>query len=159
VSCTAPGFIEFKQELLPSGGEHQTLHAKLVEGGVLQVKSNIAARILVDGKQMAIATSAALPLSEGKHTLTLRAQKPFLRYETQVQIDKGRTVDKQLAFGTVEVKAPGVTAHPEGAEAKGVTVLALPAGSHTLRLSNREGERKDRDLVVEPSVKVVIDTW
>ena len=52
-----------------------------------------------------------------------------------------------------------MTAHPDGADAKGVTVLELPAGPQKLALSNKEGEHKERELVVAPGGKVVIDTW
>jgi hypothetical protein len=159
VRVSAPGFIEHRQELVLAGGQHQTVHVKLMEGGVLQLKSNLTARIFVDGKAQTTGASASLALAEGKHTLQLKAQKPFLRYETSVLVEKGRTLDKQLSFGTVEVKAPGVTAHPDGADAKGVTELALPAGPQKLTLFNKEGERKERDLVVDPVQKVVIDTW
>ncbi len=156
---SARGFIEEKDELLLAGGEHKTVHAKLVEGGVLQVKCNLTVRVLVDGHLVATGTSASLALAEGKHTLALHGQKPFLRYESSVMVDKGRTVDKAVSFGTVEVKAAGVTAHPAGADAKGVTELALTAGPQKLTLSNKEGERRERDLVVEPGAKTVIDTW
>jgi len=40
-----------------------------------------------------------------------------------------------------------------------VTELALPAGPQKLTLTNKDGEKHDRDLVVEPGGKVVIDTW
>jgi hypothetical protein len=159
VRVSAPGFIEHREEILLGGGEHKTVHAKLVEGGVLLLKANLAARVFIDGKALAMGPTASLALAEGRHTLGLRAQKPFLRYETSVVVEKGRTIDKQLAFGTVEVKAPGVTAHPEGADPKGVTELALPAGPQKLTLSNKDGEKRDRDLVVEPGGKTVIDTW
>jgi hypothetical protein len=159
VRVSAPGFIEYREELLLGGGEHKTVHAKLVEGGVLELKSNLVTRVLVDGKLMATAAHASLALAEGKHTLQLRAQKPFLRFETAVVVEKGRTVDKQLEFGTIEVKAPGITAHPDGADSKGVLELALPVGPQKLTLFNKEGERKDRDIVVDPAAKVVIDSW
>jgi hypothetical protein len=159
IKVDAPGFIGHKTELTLAGGQHQTVHVKLVEGGVLQLKSNLTAHILVDGKVQTTAASASLALAEGKHTLQLKAQRPFLRYETSVVVEKGRTVDKQLSFGTIEVKAPGVTAHPAGADSKGVTELALPAGPQKLTLSNKDGERKERELVVDPGQKVVIDTW
>jgi hypothetical protein len=159
VRVSAPGFIEQREEMLLGAGEHKTLNAKLVEGGVLQLKSNLTARVLVDGHLVATGTSASLALAEGKHALALRAQKPFLRYEATVTVEKGRTIDKAVSFGTVEVKAPGVTAHPDGADGKGVTELALPAGPQKLTLTNKEGEKRDRDVVVEPGGKVVIDTW
>jgi hypothetical protein len=159
VTVSAPGFIEHREEITLGGGEHKTVHAKLVEGGVLQLKSNLPARVFVDGKALATGPTASLALAEGRHTLALRAQKPFLRYETSVTVEKGRTLDKEVSFGTVEVKAPGVTAHPEGADSKGVTELALPAGPHKLTLFNKDGDRRDRDLVVEPGGKTVIDTW
>jgi hypothetical protein len=156
---SAPGFIEQKDELTLAGGEHKTVHAKLVEGGVLELKSNLTARLFVDGHSMGTGKSASLALAEGKHVVALRAQKPFLRYETNIVVEKGKTLDKALSFGTVEVKAPGVTARPEGADAKGVTELALPTGPQRLPLFNKDGERRDRDLVIEPGGKVVIDTW
>ena len=162
VKVSAPGFIEHKEELVLGGGEHKTVHAQLVEGGVLQLKCNLAARVLVDGKTLAVTVQGAatsLALAEGKHTLLLLEQRPFLRYQTTVVLEKGRTVDKSLTFGTVEVKAPGVSAHPQGADPRGVTELALLAGTQKLTLSNKDGERRDRDLVVEPGAKLVIDTW
>jgi hypothetical protein len=159
VTVSAPGFIEFRDELQLAGGEHKTLHVKLREGGLLQLKSNLPVNMIVDGKTLSTGTSASLALAEGKHALVLRAQKPFLRYETSVTVEKGKTVDKQVSFGLVEVKAPGVAAHPDGSDAKGVTELALPAGPQKLTLSNKEGERKDRDLVADPGNRVVIDSW
>ena len=76
------------------------------------------------------------------------------------EVEKGKTVEKAIEFGTVEIKAAGVLAKPEGmnSEAKGVSELHLPAGPHKLSLI-KDGETRDRDIVVEGGDKIVIDNW
>jgi hypothetical protein len=159
IKAGAPGFVEQRAELSLHGGEHQTLRWKLVEGGLLQLKTRVAAHLFIDDKLVGSTPIAALALAQGRHSVGLRAERPFLRYDTTITVEKGRTVEKALDFGTVEVKIAGVVAHPAGAGARGVTELLLLAGPQTLALSNKEGETKERELVVEPGGKLVVDAW
>jgi len=159
IKITAPGFIDYRKELSLAGGEHQTVTAKLQEGGVLMVKTNISARVYVDDKAVGTAPLSPLALAEGTHTVSLRAQKPYLSYSTQVTVEKGKTVEARVDFGTVEVKAPGVVARPNGTDGS-VTVLQLPAGPQKVGLANTEtGEKREREVVVSPGGRVVIDSW
>jgi hypothetical protein len=157
LKVTANGFVDFRHDLTLTGGEHRTIDAKLGEGGVLALKVNVTARVLVDDKAVGTTPLAPTSLSAGKHTLTLIAAHPYLRYATSVQIEKGKTLEQKIDFGTVEVKAPGVTAHVAGTE-QGLTLLELPAGPQKLALSNGT-EKKEHDVVVPPSGRVVIDSW
>src|SRR5262249_26617005 len=139
------------------GGEHKTIRVKLALGGVLALKTNVVAKVLIDDKQVGATPLASLALAEGKHTLSLRADKPWLRYTTTVEVGTGRTLAHRMEFGVVEIKAPGVTAMAEGTS--GLTVLQLPVGSQKLALSNAAGEKKEAEVVVPPSGRVVIDRW
>jgi len=156
VKAVMPGYIDFREDVLLGGGEHKTLGVKLVLGGVLALKTNVSARVLVDDKPVGSAPLAPLALPQGKHTLTLRSDKPYLRYTTTVEVETGKTLDERLEFGIVEVKAPGVTAVADGG---GVTVLQLPAGTQKLALANAAGEKKEEEVVVSPGQRVVIDHW
>jgi hypothetical protein len=158
IKITMPGFIDQRREVWLAGGEHKTIEVKMAQGGVLTIKTNISARVFIDDKPVGTAPMAPLALSEGTHTLSLRSTKPFLAYSTQVTIEKGRTAEARVDFGTVEVKAPGVTAHPEGSDT-GVTVLQLPAGPQKVALMSESGEKREREVVVAPGGKVVIDAW
>jgi hypothetical protein len=157
VKVTMPGYIDFREDLQLGGGEHKTVRVKLSLGGVLALKTNVAAKVLIDDKAVGTAPLAPLALSEGKHTLTLRADKPYLRYTKTVQIETGKTIEERLDFGTVEIKATGVTAVGEGGSA--VTLLQLPAGPQKLALANAQGEKKEEEVVVSPGRRVVIDHW
>jgi hypothetical protein len=158
VKITAPGFIDFREDVTLSGGEHKTIRARLGEGGVLALKTNVVARVFIDDKAVGTAPLAPLALAEGKHTLALKAEKPYLRYTSTVTVEKGKTLEQKLDFGTVEVKAPGVTATLQGAH-EGVTMLQLPAGPQKLALSNKDGETREREIVIAPGGKLVIDAW
>jgi hypothetical protein len=157
VKVTMPGYIDFREDLLLGGGEHKTVRVKLALGGVLTLKTNVAAKVLIDDKAVGTAPLAPLALAEGKHTLTLRADKPYLRYTKTVQVETGKTVEERLDFGTVEIKASGVTAVGEGGSP--VTLLQLPAGPQKLALANAQGEKKEEEVVVSPGRRVVIDHW
>ncbi|HEY7954862.1 MAG TPA: PEGA domain-containing protein, partial [Polyangia bacterium] len=115
VKVSLPGYIDFRADLSLDGGEHRTLTAALREGGVLALDTNCKARVLVDGKAVGTAPLAPLALAEGEHTLALRGERPFLRFQTRVTVEKGKTLAEKLDFGTVQIAAAGVTAHPEGA--------------------------------------------
>ncbi len=159
VKVTAPGFIDQRREIWLAGGEHKTLDVRMLEGGVLQVKTNTPARVFIDDKPVGTAPLAPLALAEGTHTLSLRSQKPYLAYSTTVTVEKGKTVEARVDFGTVEVKAPGVVAHPDGSDTA-VTVLQLPVGTQKLALANTEtGEKREREVLIAPGGKVVIDAW
>jgi hypothetical protein len=159
VKVNAPGFIELREELTLRGGEHRTVRARLVEGGLLALKTNVSAKVMIDNKVVGSAPMGSLAVAEGKHTLSLRKDKPYLRFELPFEVEKGKTVEKAIEFGTVEVKAAGVLARPEGmADSKGVSELHLPSGPHKLSLV-KDGEERDRDIVVEPGGKIVIDSW
>ena len=159
VRVSAPGYIDYREDLTLGGGEHKTLTPHLVRGGLLQLKTNVVARVLIDQKTIGIAPVAPLALPEGSHTLELRSDTPYLRYQGTFTVEKGKTVEQRLDFGTVEVKAPNVLVEAEGAK-EGVTLLSLPAGHQKLALSNKDtGEKRERDLVIAPGARVVIDTW
>jgi hypothetical protein len=157
VKVTAPGYIDFREDLTLGSGEHKTLHVRLQLGGVLALKTNVSAHVLVDGKPIGTTPLAPLALAVGEHALELRGDAPYLRWSTKLAIEKGKTVEQRVEFGTVEVKAPGVTAVPEHGDTAGVTVLALPVGTQKLGLSNASGEKKEQEVVVAPGGRVVID--
>jgi hypothetical protein len=157
VKVTMPGYIDFREDLQLGGGEHKTVRVKLALGGVLALKTNVAVKVLIDDKAVGTAPLAPLALAEGKHTLTLRAEKPYLRFTKTVQVETGKTLEERLDFGTVEIKASGVTAVPEGGAP--VTLLQLPAGPQKLALANAQGEKKEEEVVVSPGRRVVIDHW
>jgi len=60
----------------------------------------------------------------------------------------GEKIERTLAFGTVEVRAPGVVAVPKGGPKTGVSVLALPEGKQQITL-----RRNNEEKVVEVDVK------
>ena len=159
IKISAPGFIDFRDDVTLGGGEHKTIKAHLGEGGVLALKTNVVARVFIDDKAVGTCPLAPLALTEGKHTLQLKAERPYLRYSATVSVEKGKTIEHRLDFGTVEVKAPGITAQTAGGP-EGMTMLQLPAGPQKLALSNKDtGEKREREVVVAPGGKVVIDAW
>jgi hypothetical protein len=155
VKVTLPGYIDFREDLQLGGGEHKTVLVKLQRGGVLALKTNVSAKVLVDDKAVGTSPLAPLALAEGKHTLQLRADKPYLRYSATVEVQTGRTVEERVEFGTVELKAPGVSV--DGAP--GVTLLQLPTGTQKVALANGSGEKKEEEVVVSAGKRVVIDHW
>lgn len=158
IKISLPGYIDFRADVSLAGGEHKTVSATLREGGVLALNTNVKARVLIDDKAVGTAPLPPLALAEGVHTLSLRAQKPFLRYQTKVTIEKGKTLTEEIPFGTVEIKAPGVAAIVKGGAPEGVTELYLPLGPQKLDLV-KDGVHKARDLVVTAGGTTVIDAW
>jgi hypothetical protein len=158
VRAQAPGFVEGREEVLLAGGERRKLKLTLVEGGELALKANVPAKVFIDDKPIGTAPLAPMTLAEGPHKLKLRASSPPLEYETRVTIEKGRTVEEKLEFGTVEIKAAGVLAHPGGEGAPGVTELQLLAGPRKLLLS-KDGETRERELNVPAGKKLIVDAW
>ncbi|HZS36128.1 MAG TPA: PEGA domain-containing protein, partial [Polyangia bacterium] len=160
VKASAPGFVEAREEVTLGGGQHRALKLVLVEGGQLSLKSNVSAKVFIDDKAVGTAPMAVVALPEGRHTLALRASEPPLDYQTSFTIERGQTVEEKLDFGTVEVKAPGVLAHPAGAEGPGVTTFQALAGARKVVLSNRDtGEKREREINVPAGKKLVIDAW
>jgi hypothetical protein len=158
VKVSAPGYIDFREDVYLAGGEHKSLRVKLALGGVLALKTNTAAKVFVDDKAVGTAPLAPLALAEGKHTLTLKSDKPALHFFTNVEVEKGKTNEQRIDFGIVEVKASGVTARVDGFP-DGVTVLQLPVGPQKIALYNASGEKKEREVVVASGRRIVIDSF
>lgn len=158
LKITAPGFADLRQELTLRGGEHKTIKATLELGGLLQLKTNVVAKVLIDDKVVGTAPLQPLALTEGTHALELRAQEPYLAFKTSITIERGKIAEARYEFGTVEVKAPGVVV--QRGRGEGVTVLQLPAGPQRIALVSKDtGEKREREVVVEPGERLVIDTW
>ncbi len=100
VKATAPGFVDARAELVVAGGEHKSLHLALVEGGTLALRTNVAAKVLVDDKPVGTAPILPLGLTAGEHTLALRGKTPPLDYSTKVSVEKGHTLEVRLDFSS-----------------------------------------------------------
>ena len=100
IKASAPGFVDGRTEVTIAGGEHKSLHLTLVEGGTLALRTNVAARVLVDDKAVGNAPILPLGLSPGEHTLALRGKTPALDYSTKVSVEKGHTLEVRLDFNT-----------------------------------------------------------
>jgi hypothetical protein len=98
IKASAPGFVDARAEIAVAGGEHKSLHLALVEGGTIALKTNVAAKVLLDDK--AIGTAPILPVgvTAGEHTLALRGTTPTVAYSTKVSVEKGHTLDVRLDF-------------------------------------------------------------
>ena len=133
----------------------QTLTAKLQPGGEVIVKANVPANVLVDGRGAGHPPMSTV-LAEGKHTITLRNQRPFLNYDFTVQVRAGERIEKALTFGSVDVTAPGVVAVLPGAPAGGITSFSLPAGKHSVALRHGDGREKlvELEIVAGQTVKL-----
>src|SRR5438128_2155028 len=73
LKATAPGYLEWRDELTVAGGEHKLVRAALEEGGQLAVRTNVAAHLLVDGKPLGVTPMAPVTLPPGAHAVTLRS--------------------------------------------------------------------------------------
>jgi hypothetical protein len=98
IKATAPGFVDGRAEVAVAGGEHKSLHLKLVEGGTLALRVNVPAKVLVDDKAVGTAPIVPLGLTAGEHTLALRGKTPAVSYSTKVSVEKGHTLDVRLDF-------------------------------------------------------------
>ncbi len=98
VKATAPGFVDARAEIAVAGGEHRSLHLQLVEGGTLALRTNVAAKVLVDDKPIGTAPILPVGVTAGEHTLALRGTAPSLDYSTKVSVEKGHTLEVRLEF-------------------------------------------------------------
>ncbi|HEX8950836.1 MAG TPA: PEGA domain-containing protein, partial [Polyangia bacterium] len=98
IKASAPGFVDARAELAVAGGEHKSLHLALVEGGTLAVRTNVAAKVLLDDKPIGTAPIVPVGVTAGEHTLALRGKSPSFDYSTKVSIEKGHTLDVRLDF-------------------------------------------------------------
>ncbi|HEX6837026.1 MAG TPA: hypothetical protein VF334_10665, partial [Polyangia bacterium] len=98
VKATAPGYVDARAELVVAGGEHRSLHLALVEGGTLALRTNLAAKVLLDDKPIGTAPLLPVGVSAGEHTLALRGTAPDVDYSTKVSVEKGHTLEVRLDF-------------------------------------------------------------
>jgi hypothetical protein len=152
-----PGHVPAQRRFTVTPAQRSMVLAKLEPGGEVAVKSNLAATLLVDGKAVG-ATPQTVVLAEGRHTVTLRSQRPFLSHELTVDVKAGERIDKSVAFGTVNVTAPGVVAVPSGAPAAGVVTFALPAGKHSVTL-RQNGQEKPVELEIVAGQSVTVSQF
>jgi hypothetical protein len=141
-----PGHVPAQRAFTVTAGQRSVVLAKLPPGGEIAIKANLPVTLVVDGKNVGAAPQT-LVLAGGRHTLGLRAQRPYLSHDFTVDVRVGERIDKTLAFGTVEVTAAGVVAMPRGAPAAGVTIFSLPVGRHSVTL-----RQNGQDKVVEVEV-------
>ncbi|HEY3354417.1 MAG TPA: PEGA domain-containing protein [Polyangia bacterium] len=154
IGAKLAGHVPFQKTITVTPGQRALVAAKLVPGGEVAVKSNLGATLFVDGRAVG-PTPQTLVLSEGRHTLGLRSQRPYLSHEVTVEVRVGQKIEKNLAFGTVDVTAPGVVALPPGAPTAGVASFALPVGKRSVTL-RQNGQEKlvELDVVAGKSIKV-----
>jgi len=74
------------------------LHLQLVEGGTLALRTNVAAKVLLDDKPIGTAPLSPVGVSPGEHTLALRGKTPAVDYSTKVSVEKGHTLEVRLDF-------------------------------------------------------------
>jgi len=98
VKASAPGYVDARAELTVAGGEHKSLHLQLVEGGTLALRTNVAAKVLLDDKPIGTAPLSPVGVSPGEHTLALRGKTPAVDYSTKVSVEKGHTLEVRLDF-------------------------------------------------------------
>ena len=75
VKASAPGFVDARAEVTVAGGEHKSLQLTLVEGGTLALRTNVAAKVLLDDKPIGTAPILPLGVAAGEHTLALRGRR------------------------------------------------------------------------------------
>jgi hypothetical protein len=160
VTARLPGYIPYVAHVNISSGSRARVVAHMLTGGTLSLRSNVDARVFIDNHPVGRTPLGGVGLAEGPHTVTLRSQRPFLLYELKLAVKKGQSLERELKFGQVEVKAEGVVAKPAGAGAEGVTLVALPGGSQQLTLVNRStGAERAEKVTVNPGETVVIEKW
>jgi len=98
VKASAPGYVDARAELAVGGGEHKSLHLQLVEGGTLTLRTNVAAKVLLDDKPIGTAPLLPVGVAAGEHTLALRGKTPNVDYSTKVSVEKGHTLEVRLDF-------------------------------------------------------------
>ena len=95
IRVNAPGFVDERQELSLTGGEHRTVRVSLVEGGTLALKVNLPVRVIVDGKGLGAAPLPLTGFAPGNHTLEVRGADK-LTFTTPFTIAKGETLEVKL---------------------------------------------------------------
>ena len=98
IKAVAPGYVDARAEVTLAGGEHKSVHLALVEGGTIALRTNVAAKVLVDDKAVGTAPILPVGVTAGQHTLALRGKTPALDYSTKVSVDKGHTLEVRLDF-------------------------------------------------------------
>ena len=98
IKAAAAGFVDARQEVTLAGGEHKSVQLRLIAGGTVVVRTNLAARVLVDDKSVGNAPILPLGLTAGEHTLALRCKAPAVDYSTRLSLAKGQTLEVRLDF-------------------------------------------------------------
>jgi hypothetical protein len=96
--ASAPGYLDGHANVVLGGGEHKTVKLVLVEGGTLEVKTNLPAKVFLDDKAVGSAPILRLELPVGKHTLALRGKTPPVEWSAHFSVDKGETVEVKVDF-------------------------------------------------------------
>jgi hypothetical protein len=160
VTARMEGYLPQTSRVQVLAGQRFELRARLLSGGVLNLHSNVDAKVSVDNHAVGHTPLAALSMAEGSHTVLLRATNPHLFYEFKLAMRKGQTIDKDLRFGRIEVHADNVVARPPGSDARGVTSVAVLPGTQHIPLLNRStGEERIEKVTVAAGETVVIDKW
>ena len=109
VKASAPGFVDARTEVAVAGGEHKSLHLQLVEGGTMALRTNLAAKVLLDDKAVGTAPHRCRSaLTAGEHTLALRGKTPVVDYSTKVS---ARRRDIHSRCGSTSIADHKVTGH------------------------------------------------
>jgi hypothetical protein len=140
------------------GGRLQVA-VKLDKGGTVTFKSNVEARLLLDGKVIG-KVPGDVPLGEGAHTILVRASKPLVYHLINVDVGAAGALERDLAFGFVDITAAGVIGRPVGIPVDGARAVALPAGDADLELIHQEsGEHRVQPVSLKPGQHITIDKW
>jgi hypothetical protein len=98
LKATANGYVDGRAEVVVGGGEHKTVHLELVAGGTITLKTNVAAKVIIDGASVGTSPIAPIGLTPGEHTLVLRRQSPPLEWTTKLHLPKGESLEIRLDF-------------------------------------------------------------
>ncbi|MSP61376.1 MAG: hypothetical protein EXR72_13725 [Myxococcales bacterium] len=156
LTVAAPGHVTHTAELRLVGGQRRELHVALLAGGALTLRTNVPLKLAVDGKLAGTAPVEGLGLAPGRHAVMLFAQNPLTAHEITIAIEKGRTIERKIDFGTVVVSVPGVVARPAGTK-RGAALVGLPAGRQSVTLVGPGGEERTREVEVPAGGRVTID--
>jgi hypothetical protein len=98
LKASANGFVDARAEIVVGGGEHKTAHLALSAGGTIVLKTNVAAKVLIDNSAVGTSPLAPVGLSAGSHTFMLRRRTPPLEWSTKLHLAKGETLEIRLDF-------------------------------------------------------------
>lgn len=154
------GFIPTSQKVTIAGGRVTDVTQELSAGGKIDISSNVEARVMVDGRVVGRTPIDGLGLSAGAHTISVRKQAPYLRFDFKVTVKKGEALARSLVFGTVRVKAADVVMRVPGAEDEDLKEAHYPAGTASVTIVNKaSGEARVKPVEVPAGGTATIDSF